>query len=255
MRLLALAACLLLAPRATALDLDLYDRLLERFTVAVPEVVGTKVDYRGLGASADWERLVASLAASDPAALAGRDAVLAFWIDAYNVLAIDLVVQGEPVASIRDLGSLLRPVWKREAGRIGGRAYTLDQIEHDILRKLGEPRIHAAIVCASTSCPSLRREPFTAGRVEAQLDDAMRRFLADPRKGLRVDAAHHALVLSRIFEWFEEDFAKAGGVRAFVRPYLSDAARADLDRAGADAAISYFDYDWALNDLARAREP
>jgi hypothetical protein len=246
----------LAAPAArAAFDEALYARLLQSHTREVADLAGTRVDYAGLGRASEWRTLVGGLDPVDPATVAERRARLAFWINAYNVLAMDLVVRSYPVASIRDIGSLFFPVWGREAGRAAGAPRTLEEIEHQILRPIGDPRIHAAIVCASTSCPSLRREPFTAGRVEAQLDDAMRRFLADPRKGLRVDAAHHALVLSRIFEWFEEDFAKAGGVRAFVRPYLSDAARADLDRAGADAAISYFDYDWALNDLARAREP
>jgi hypothetical protein len=249
MRLLALAACLLLAPRATALDLDLYDRLLERFTVAVPEVVGTKVDYRGLGASADWERLVASLAASDPAALAGRDAVLAFWIDAYNVLAIDLVRRRYPVASIRDLGSLWRPVWKIEVGRIAGKPYTLDEIEHAILRPRGDPRIHAAIVCASTSCPSLRREAYRAERLDAQLDDSMRRWLADPQKGSRWDG--RKLTLSRIFDWFAGDFESRGGVVGFVTPFLPDPVRAEVLRRGGAVPLDHFDYDWRLNDWQR----
>jgi hypothetical protein len=82
------------------------------------------------------------------------------------------------IASIRDIGSLLRPVWNREAGRVGRRARSLGEIEHEILRPLGDPRIHGAIVCASVSCPPLRREPFAAARLDAQLDDQMRRWLA-----------------------------------------------------------------------------
>jgi hypothetical protein len=235
--------------RAAAFDLDLYARVLAAHTRAVPDTAGVRVDYAALRGSADWRAVVASLAASDPTRLASREERIAFWIDAYNVLAIDLVVQGGPVASIRDLGSLLRPVWKREAGRIGGRAYTLDEIEHGILRKAGEPRIHAAIVCASVSCPSLAREPFRAATLDAQLAAALRRFLADPRKGARLDPERGVLTLSPIFDWFADDFAPAGGALAFVRPSLPEATRAWLAQHEGRVALDWFDYDWSLNGL------
>jgi hypothetical protein len=241
------------ATPAAALDRELYARLLAAHTRAVPDAAGVRVDYAALRASADWRALVASLAASDPVRLAGRAERLAFWIDAYNVLAIDLVVQGEPAASIRDLGSLLRPVWQREAGRIGGRAYTLDQIEHGILRKLSEPRIHAAIVCASVSCPSLAREPYRPATLDAQLDAALRGFLADPRKGSRLEPERGVLTLSPIFDWFEEDFAPAGGALGFVRPHLPEATRAWLGRYEDRVRLEFFDYDWSLNALGQAR--
>jgi hypothetical protein len=86
-----------------------------------------------------------------------------------------------PIDSIRSIGSFFSPVWKKTAGEIGGRSYTLYEIEHEILRPMGEPRIHAAIVCASLSCPPLRREPYRAAELEAQLEDNVRRWLADPR--------------------------------------------------------------------------
>ena len=247
------AAALLAGLPATAFDLDLYARLLAAHTRLVPDRAGVRVDYAALRGSAGWRALVASLAASDPEQLGSRDARLAFWIDAYNVLAIDLVVAGGPVASIRDLGSFLRPVWKREAGRIGGRAVTLDEIEHDILRKAGEPRIHAAIVCASVSCPSLAREPFRAATLDAQLTAAMRGFLADPRKGARLDAERGVLTLSPIFHWFAEDFAPAGGALGFVRPYLPEPTRAWLAQHAGRVELDWFDYDWSLNGLGEGR--
>ena len=130
---------------------------------------------------------------------------------------------------------------------------TLDEIEHQILRPLGEPRIHAAIVCASISCPSLRREAYRGERLEAQLEDALRRFLADPRKGSRLEAEAGVLRLSPIFDWF------AGGLRgAGRRAGLPRAAapRSERPRARASGATSlalrYFDYDWRLNDTASA---
>jgi len=163
---LALAPALAAPTTSTAETSDfpayssLFGELLEQYTKAAPGKLGTRVDYPGLLKEARWKQLVGQLASVDPAALETRSQRLAFWINAYNILAIDLVLGRYPVASIRDIGSFFSPVWKAEAGRIGGKARSLAEIEHEILRPLGEPRIHAAIVCASVSCPDLRREPF-----------------------------------------------------------------------------------------------
>jgi len=236
--------------RAEPLDEALYAELLVRHTREVPDLARTRVDYRGLTRSAEWRRLLESLSRSDPSLLESREEQLAFWINAYNILAIDTVVRSYPLASIRDAGTLLRPVWKREAGRIGGRTYSLDEIEHEQIRRAGDPRVHAAIVCASLSCPALRREPFRAAELDAQLDAAMRAWLADPNKGLRIDPASDTVWLSKIFDWFEEDFAAAGGVLRFAARYAPEPARHRLEAEGERLRIRYLDYDWRLNDLA-----
>jgi len=236
--------------RAQTLDEALYAELLVRHTREVPDLARTRVDYRGLTRSAEWRRLLESLSGSDPSRLEGGAEALAFWVNAYNILAIDTVVRSYPLASIRDAGSLLRPVWKREAGRIGGRAYSLDEIEHERIRTAGDPRVHAAIVCASLSCPALRREPFRAADLDAQLDAAMRDWMADPNKGLRLDPASDTVWLSKIFDWFEEDFANAGGALRFAARYAPEPARQRLEAEGERPRVRYLDYDWRLNDLA-----
>lgn len=247
--LFAITLALALAAPANAFDDALYARLLERHTREVDDLARVRVDYPAIAASAEWRRLVAGLASEDLAALRTREQQLAFWIDAYNILAIDLVAQHYPIASIRDIGSLLRPVWKRPAGRAGGRTVTLDEIEHEIVRPLGDPRSHAVVICASTSCPALPREPLTAERLDAQLDTAMRRWMADPGKGLRIDRAANTVRLSKVFDWFEKDFAKAGGTIAFAARYAPESDRAWLHEHGATARLAYFDYDWAVNAL------
>ncbi len=103
---------------ALALDVGLYRELLERYTIEVNDTAGTRVDYEGLQRSTDWARLIASLDRSRPEELRTRPEKLAHWINVYNILAIDLVQRNYPVSSIRDLGSFLRPVWKRQAGRV-----------------------------------------------------------------------------------------------------------------------------------------
>ena len=250
LRLLAgLAGALLLAhtPSAHALDHGLYADLLTKHTREVDDLARVRVDYARLRNNPEWEKLVVSLARTEPAALETEREKLAFWINAYNILAIDIVVQNYPVDSIKDIGSFFRPVWDRAAGRIAGQAYTLGQIEHEILRPMGEPRIHGAIVCASLSCPPLLREPFRAATLDTQLDAHIRSWLSDTRKGVRIDTDGETVVISKIFDWFEEDFATGGGVLAFISEHLDDERRRQLSALGTSPELEYLDYDWSLN--------
>jgi hypothetical protein len=176
------------------------------------------------------------------------DAKLALWINAYNILAIDTVLQHYPLESIRDLGSWLTPVWRHDAGTVAGELVSLHRIEHQILRRMEDPRIHAAVVCASTSCPSLWREPYRAGDIQRQLEGAMLHWLADPQKGMRIDRSEEEIYLSKIFDWFEWDWDEIGGVRAVLQRYAPPDHRDWLERHGEDADLEYFEYDWSLND-------
>ena len=149
-----------------------------------------------------------------------------------------MVLDHWPLEGIRDVGSLFSPLWKQPAGILGGKAVTLDELEHRVLRPMGDPRIHFAIVCASVSCPDLRTEPYTAARLNSQLDDQVEGFLANPAKGSRVEQQH--IRLSKIFDWFKQDFSRTGGVKTFIRHYRPELpeqlpVRADLN------------YDWSLN--------
>lgn len=237
------------APAGIDLDAyDLYDRLLERHTRAVRDVVGTRVDYRAIAGSADWKRLSAKLRAARPSRL-DREAKLAYWINAYNVFTIDLIVEHYPVDSIRDIGSFLFPVWNDTVATVEGRDVSLGDIEHEILRKMGEPRIHAAIVCASTSCPPLARRAFRAERLDEQLDDAMQRWLASPDKGVSIDRTRETVRVSAIFDWFEEDFEPGGGILATIARHVGDEDAAWLRGPGREARVRFLDYDWTLNDL------
>jgi len=201
----------------------------------------TLVDYRGVKDDPGYAEMVRRLEALSLLTLKGGDAAFAFWINAYNFLAINLVVENYPVESIKDIGSIFRSVWKRPAGKIGGREYTLHEIEHEILREnFSEPRIHFAIVCASLSCPDLPGEVFLPGRLEEQLQKSTAGFIADPAKGLRVGGKEAKI--SRIFKWFEEDFAAAGGVWELLRRY-----RPGLE-AEEEYELDYLPYNWSLND-------
>lgn len=251
--LMLILALLTIAPSAHSapggIEIDLYRALLERYTAPVADLARVRVDYAELRREPRWPRLVRGLAGARPAAFTSRPEKMAFWINAYNILAMDLIVRSYPVASIRDLGSWLQPVWRLPAGTVAGRPMTLHEIEHGVLRPLDDPRFHAAIVCASVSCPPLRRSPFEATDLDEQLDEVMRRWLADPDKGARFEVQNGVLVLSRIFDWFEEDFSRDGHLVAALEPSLPQGIRARIQALGHPPEVRYFDYDWRLNDL------
>lgn len=229
---------------------DRWDVLLARHVsrCTIASIETAVVDYAAIAKDPEFTALVAALATvPEPTDHAAR---LAFWINAYNVLAIDVVARAHPVASIRDIGSLLRPVWKRDAGRVAGAMRSLDEIEHEIIRPMGDPRIHAAVNCASLSCPDLRPEAYRADRLEAQLDDAMRRWLADPAKGASLAADGRTLRLSKIFDWFGADFLHDGRpLTDVLRRWMPEQMAARLGEQA--PRVRYFDYDWSLNDRAR----
>lgn len=195
------------------------------------------VDYAALRADPRFARALRTVQDFPTAQLATPAERLAFLINAYNLYALKMVADHWPLASIKDVGNLFRPVWKRPAGTLDGRQVSLDDIENERLRKLGEPRIHLAIVCASVSCPDLRAEPYRAADLDAQLDDQAKRFLANPGKGLRADGA--TVRVSKIFDWFAEDFGGEAGVARFLVRYHPLPAGADVE---ADLP-----YDWQVN--------
>lgn len=195
------------------------------------------VDYAAVAADALYPAALAALASFPLAQLDGPRERMAFFINAYNLLAIKMVVDHQPLASIKDVGNLLWPVWKREAGRRDGAPVSLDDIEHARLRRAGDPRVHFAIVCASLSCPDLRAEPYRTASLESQLDEQVTGFLANPGKGLRIEA--NTVRGSKIFAWFAADFAAQGGIEKFIARY-----RALPRDAKVEATL---DYEWRLN--------
>ncbi len=235
----ALATVLLSPSAAQAGDWDLLDAVLAQYVKPVQRegIRFHGVDYQALALDPRYGQLLTQIENSQPASLRDSDERLAFYINAYNVYAIKMVIDNMPMDSIRDAGSLFTPVWKKTVGTIAGESVTLDQIEHAILRSMGEPRIHFAIVCASLSCPNLRREAYRAEKLEQQLDDQTRMFLQDDTKGLMLEGRR--MRLSQIFDWFEEDFDAAGGVEEFVRRYRELPAQLSW-RAN-------MPYDWDLN--------
>ncbi len=191
------------------------------------------VNYDGLRADPAWAQVVSLVRQTQPSSLSGPDR-LAFYINAYNILSIQTVVAGRPAKSINDLPN----VWKRPAGLVGGKSYSLDGLEKGPIRAFGNPLYHFALVCAAVSCPDLRREPYTGRSLNAQLADQARLFLANPGKGVAFQGGERAGV-SRLFEWYAGEFALLGGTDAVIRRYLPS--------YGGRRASSFLPYHWELN--------
>ncbi|MDP3940319.1 MAG: DUF547 domain-containing protein [Deltaproteobacteria bacterium] len=183
---------------------------------------------------------------------------LAFLINAYNAFTVELILTKYPdLLSIKDLGSLFQSPWKRRLFTLLGSERTLDDIEHGLIRAPGtfdEPRIHVTLVCASIGCPMLRNETYTAERIEAQMEDGMRRFLSDRTRN-RFDAAGGTLRVSKLFDWYGKDFEIGhAGFTSLAATFAKHAERmADTPEAQArirsgDYRLEFLEYDWKLND-------
>ena len=159
---------------------------------------------------------------------------LAYWINAYNAMTIDLILQNYPIKSIKDI----KDPWGERLWKLGNKWYNLNDIEHEILRKMDEPRIHFAIVCASYSCPKLQNKAFYAENLKEQLTNATKEFLSDSERN---EIYENDLKLSKIFQWFTKDFKQNGSLIDFLNTYSEI-------QISEKAKISYKDYNWDLNE-------
>ncbi|MGE0680042.1 MAG: DUF547 domain-containing protein [Candidatus Binatia bacterium] len=221
---------------SAAVDHALWNALLARYV----DDYG-RVAYRDLQAKdqATFESYLDVLAQAQTETM-NEPEEKAFWINAYNAVIVNGVLQGYTAEGF--LGRKRLFSWF--TARVAGKDRTPDEIEHQILRKkFHDPRIHFAIVCASSSCPRLRREAYMPERLDAQLDAATQAFLNDPARN-QIDAG--GVALSRIFDWFAGDFkTNSGSVVAFVRRFVSEEKKARLNLK--DSNLHYLDYNWTLN--------
>jgi hypothetical protein len=159
---------------------------------------------------------------------------LAYWINAYNAFTVRLILDHYPVKSIKNI----KDPWGKEFIVIGGNNYSLEDIEHKILRKMNEPRIHFAINCASYSCPNLLNQAYTSENLEHQLDLAAKLFVNDTSKNF---ISKNSVEISKIFDWFSSDFKKYGSIIDFLNRYSTI-------KIDSNAKIKYKSYNWNLNE-------
>ena len=179
------------------------------------------------------ENYLFTLAQFPPTERTSAAAQLAYWINAYNALTVQLILKHYPVKSIKDIDN----PWDTACFTVKGKEYTLGAIEHELLRKMGEPRIHFAINCASVSCPKLLNEAYLEKKMELQLTEATRSFLKDTSKNV---ITQKQLKLSRIFLWFGKDF----GSKSERLNFIAKAVGLPLE----SPKIEYLPYDWNLNN-------
>ena len=233
-----------------------FDALLKQHVTWIGNGGGSEIDYAAIKRDPSLlKEYLAEISAVTSEQYRGfsQSQKLAFLINAYNAYTIDFILTEYPdIKSIKDLGSLFSSPWKKKLFALLGEKRSLDEIEHGMIREPGqfdEPRIHMAVNCASIGCPALRDEAFVAERLDAQLEDSVRRFLGD-RSRNRAD--EDGLWVSKIFDWYAEDFEKqAGSVAQWLARYaeqLSEDARIRAAVASASLRVRHLDYDWALND-------
>jgi hypothetical protein len=264
----AILAAFLLAATSAALAFDqshaAWDALLKRYVLVAKDGNASRVDYAGLHANQGaLQSYLGELSSVAQAEYRGwtREQQLAFLVNAYNAFTIKLILTRYPdLKSIKDLGSILKSPWKKEFFLLLGSERSLDNVEHALIRAPGvfdEPRVHFALNCASIGCPMLRGEAYVPERLGAQLEESVKRFLGD-RSRNRYDPAAGTLEVSKIFDWYKEDFEKAnqgaGSVLQFLARHadlLADTASARAAVRQGNARIRYLDYDWELNDARR----
>ena len=238
------------------------------FTEILAEVVqAPMVDYEALKLrQVDFDGYLEQLSNTDLAALerASRGVRLAFWINAYNACMLQRVAVHYPIQKNAGfLGSIrnaitdrpensvwqIRDVFTESFCPVAGASRSLDEIEHEIIRPLGEPRIHFVVNCAARSCPPLAPEAYVADRLDEQLDRAVLGLISNPEH-FRIDREGAGVVtLNRVLDWYGDDFGGKEGLLRFLADYV---APADAELLGsADVEVRFFEYDWTLNDIGR----
>lgn len=191
---------------------------------------GFKVDSKNL------TLYLRTLETSTPNDKWSKEEKMAYWINAYNAFTIKLIVDNYPVKSIKDINK--GEPWKLDFIKIGGKSYTLDYIENQILRPVfKDPRIHFAINCASVSCPPLHNRAIMANNLNTQLDRLATNFINSERNKITANSVQ----LSSIFNWFSDDFkAESGSVINYINKYSKI-------KVSNKANVTYLDYNWNLN--------
>ncbi|MCX7550904.1 DUF547 domain-containing protein [Xanthomarina sp. F2636L] len=194
-----------------------------------------EVNYQAIQIDQDLlEASLKSFSKTKPESSWSKDETLAYWINAYNAFTIKLIIDNYPIKSIKDL----KNPWDQKFIPIGKQSMSLNEIEHEILRKMNEPRIHFAIVCASKSCPKLLNKAYLPSKLDLQLTVATEDFLSDESKN---NISKDQITISKIFKWFSEDFTQNGSLIEFLNKYTSV-------QISKKAKKKFMNYNWELNE-------
>ena len=221
-------------------------------------VVDGLVNYKELKNDNRLDEYLDQLSKTDTAKISNQEDKLAFWINAYNAFTLKLIKENYPVESINDLhtGGLLigqilgKTVWHREWIKISGKTLSLNNIEHDIIRKeFNEPRIHFALVCAAVSCPPLRNEAYEGYKIDQQLNDQSATFFNDETKN-QFDVKTKSAELSKIMDWYDNDFGQNDeDILKYVSQFLPEGISQNINNNLSEWDVSYLSYNWNLNEF------
>lgn len=232
-----------------------WDAILRKNVVLLEAGRASQVRYAGFAADrAALKAYLDSLSKVPEAEFNGwpKPERMAFLINAYNAFTVEKVLTRYPnLKSIRDFGTVFGNPWKDRFFTLLGQGSTLDRIEHEMLRKPGaynEVRVHYALNCASIGCPMLREEAYTADKLDRQLEEQAVRFLSDRSRNR---FASGRLEVSKIFDWFKEDFGVREQYFARYANLLADGPDAQKTVGEAGAPLAFLEYDWSLNDVKR----
>jgi len=231
-------------------DHSVWDKLMKTyvFSGTIDGVTTNVVNYKALAEDPGFDQYCSSMQSVDLSSLRHPNELLALYINAYNALCIGHVVRyykgkGKFPSSVKNITN----VWDIEAGVVGGETVSLSDVEHKILRsRWADPRIHASIVCASASCPNLRKEAFVASKINEQMDDQSREWMADTTKGAKAKDSGKAK-FSRILLWFKDDFSTSDtdGPMEWARKYMPVEGSKMINPK---IPQTYFTYNWHLNN-------
>ena len=181
-----------------------------------------------------FKSYLASLSENIPTEKWTTNDKLAYWMNAYNAFTIKLIIDNYPTKSIKDI----KNAWGSRFFKLGNKWYNLSDIEHKILRKMNDPRIHFGINCASYSCPPISNKAFTANNVNKELDYLAHQFINDKSRNI---ISENSIQLSKIFQWYAKDFKTEGSLIDYLNKY------SDIT-INSNAKKSFKKYDWRLNE-------
>lgn len=215
---------------------------IEKFDDLLRNNVSTDgvVDYKNIIKNkVDLNEYIDYLARTSPNDSWSDDKKKAFWINAYNAYTIQIITDNYPLGSILKINSKGKDAWHQKFAVVGGESYSLNDIEHEILRKdFSDPRIHVGVNCASFSCPPILNKAFTEENVDKELEVLMKRFINDPKRNIITEKK---VTLSKIFEWYKGDFTKNGSLIDYINSYT------DLTLTK-KTKTRYMEYNWNLNE-------
>lgn len=215
---------------AASINHDLWTSILQAHVSSVGVV-----DYQGIKNDNRFKNYLKQLSSAKPInSNWSNNEKKAFWINAYNAFTIELIIKNWPVKSIKDIN---KP-WDEKFITINNVNYSLNHIEHQILRKMGDPRIHFGIVCASYSCPILLNEAYEAKTLDGQLKAQAIAFVNDSKRNV---IKTNEVQISKLFSWFKSDFTVSGSLINFLNQYSKV-------KINENAKISYLEYNWSLNN-------